>query len=585
MSTKQTKWSELIKAGGADTFFDSFPDDAELARKLNEFYPDAGEISEEQIKRDRERFNRLPRRGDFREEKINSPTKKVILNKAKQLNVPEALAEIVDNIFDNYERNSSAPKKLEVKLIVYPPAGASEAELVVHENSGGIPSSRIIPLIQLGTSDKYIGGIGAWGEGFKMAVFALGQEVEIFSTFPGETPTAIVFPKGWLIPDDKLWSQWRVDIRGVARNPPPEGATTIHISYLHDKVLQYFGLSESSPKKAEVVCNGLAAYFGEVYSEKYHKHISEGRDIDIQIKIGSSSCKVKFIKPVEQRLMENLAFIPWLRPIKWKRVFKTPLEEEQRTAVVEMLVYAGLSATEAQSYSRSYAGQQQRPGVEMWGNGRKFSLKGRITDETVGWGFTYGGRGGTNPRSNASYRRLTIVALFSADDSRDIPWAAPVKDDYNRRSDFYAEIQAALARSIKLYKDAHALLEFALEPFSYAWTTYDQDMKLKSLFREVEATPAFIKSFSSSRFGKKLLSFKPSLTFEEIDDSISTPTVHSLFKLESTKIGDIVLAAAATKENPNQRVAFLKALFPSLEAQAKLEERMHLRPDEEFSHE
>src|SRR3989442_9513184 len=118
----------------------------------------------------------------------------------------------------------------------------------------------------------------------------------------------------------------------------------------------------------------------------------------------------------------------------------------------------------------------------MWGNGRKFSLKGRITDESVGWGYTYGGRGGTNPRSNASYRRLTLVALFTAEDSRDIPWAAPVKNDYNRRSDFYAEIRSALAAAIRLYKDVHALLEFALIPFSQEWIDSNDETKLRILF-------------------------------------------------------------------------------------------------------
>ncbi len=105
----------------------------------------------------------------------------------------------------------------------------------------------------------------------------------------------------------------------------------------------------------------------------------------------------------------------------------------------------------------------------MSGNGRKFSLKGRITDESAGWG--YGGRCGTNPTSNASYRRLTIVALFNSLDSRDVPRAAPVKNYYNRRSEFYAEIRAALARTKRLFKAAHTLLEFVLVLFSNEWKT------------------------------------------------------------------------------------------------------------------
>src|SRR2546425_4999635 len=191
--SKKSQWAELMRTGGADTFFDSYPDDAELAAKINDLFSGSN-VSEERIRRDRERFHQLPRRGEIREEKLNSPTKNVILNKANQLNVAEALAEILDNVFDNYERNTSAPSKLEVEVIAYPPAGAVAGEIVIRENSGGIPADRILPLIQLGGSDRSLGGIGAWGEGFKMAAFALGEEVEVFSSYPTEPPVAIVFP-------------------------------------------------------------------------------------------------------------------------------------------------------------------------------------------------------------------------------------------------------------------------------------------------------------------------------------------------------------------------------------------------------
>jgi hypothetical protein len=234
-------------------------------------------------------------------------------------------------------------------------------------------------------------------------------------------------------------------------------------------------------------------------------------------------------------------------------------------------------------YSPTYADQLSSPGVEMWGNGRMFSLKGRITDESVGWGFTFGGRAGRNPTSNASYRRLTIIASFTAGDPRDIPWAAPVKNDYNRRSEFYAEIQQTLAQVIRLFKDAHALLEFVLLPFSNAWTSYDMERKLGVLFRDVDASPEFVKEFKQSRFGKKLLASQPTLSFKEASDDDRQPTIHGLYGMSSTKIQDIVAAAVATKESAEYRVEFLKALFPSLAIQSEIEEdEMELAPDEEF---
>jgi hypothetical protein len=530
--SRYKQWAEMVATGGADPLFASHPEDAELAKKINELLRGSGHITEEQIRRDRQRFHQLPRRGDIREEQPASPTKNVILNKASQLRVPEALAEILDNIFDNFEGNSERPAKLEVEIVAYPPTEASPGELVIHENSGGIPSKRVVPLIQLGASDRTLGGIGAWGEGFKMAVFALGQEVEVFSSYPQEEPVAIYFPKGWLDPNHRLWKQWKVNIYEIKHNPPPESTTVIRINHLHKQALQYFGVDETSTdQRSETVCEELAHYFGEVYAEKYHDLASQGYEVSIRLVIGDLSEVVKFMKPVETRLRENLAFLPWLRPIRWKRSWETQLEDEDRTARLEVTIYAGLAATE--DYSPTYANQLSSPGVEMWGNGRKFSLKGRITDESVGWGFRYGGRAGRNPTSGASYRRFTIVALFTADDSRDIPWAAPVKNDYNRRSDFYAEIQQTLAQVLRLFKDAHALLEFVLLLFSNAWTTYDMKKRLDILFRDVEASPEFIQEFAQSRFGKKLLTFQPTLSFKEIDEDNQEPTVHSLYGLST----------------------------------------------------
>jgi len=578
--SRNKQWADMVASGGADSLFASYPEDAVLAAKINELLRGSGRITEEQIRRDRQRFHQLPRRGDIREEQPASPTKNVILNKASQLRVPEALAEILDNIFDNFEGSRRRPTKLEVKIVAYPPTEASPGELVIYENSGGIPNERIVPLIQLGASDRTLGGIGAWGEGFKMAVFALGQEVEVFSSYPQEEPVAIYFPKGWLDPKHSLWKQWKVNIYGVQRNPPPEGTTIIRINHLYDNVLQFFGISETTTEQQSDTLGKLAAYFGEIYAEKYRRLASQGYEVSIELTVGNSSRYVSFMDAVEIRLRENLAFLPWLRPIRWQQEWETEIEDEDRTARLEVTIYGGLAATE--NYSPTYADQLSRPGVEMWGNGRMFSLKGRITDESAGWGFTFGGRGGRNPTSNASYRRLTIIACFTADDSRDIPWAAPVKNDYNRRSEFYAEIREALARVIRLFKDAHALLELVLLPFSHSWTTYDSETKLSILFRDVEAIPEFAQEFSESRFGRKLLTFKPTLSFKEIGIDNSEPTVHSLYGLPSTRVQDIVSAAVATKHSPEYRVEFLKAIFPTLAKQAEIEEEMGLSIDEEF---
>src|SRR5712692_1606822 len=155
---KSKGWADLIRTGGAQTLFQSFPDDEELARKLADLFPEAPNT--DQVRRDRQRFFRRPQKGDIIDEQEASPTKYVILNKAFQLNIREALAEILDNVFDSYQRNK--PERLTVDIIAYQPTDAASGEILITETSGGIERQRIVPLIQLGFSERSVKGIGAW---------------------------------------------------------------------------------------------------------------------------------------------------------------------------------------------------------------------------------------------------------------------------------------------------------------------------------------------------------------------------------------------------------------------------------------
>lgn len=574
------KWSELLKSGGATTFFESFPDDEELAKQLNATFKSSSSITTEQIRRDRERFYFRPIIGEVVEEKAATPTKFVIRNKAQQLNIEQALAEILDNIFDNYQRNK--PKSLSIEIIAYPESEAGPGEIIITENSGGIDKAHIVPLIQLGFSERSLGGIGAWGEGFKMAVFALGEEIEVFSSYPGEQPTAIKFPRGWLDPNSHLWKEWKVETFKISKNPPPVGTTILRINYLDSKVMERLGLKGGSISPEEV-CIYLTDYFGEVYAEKYHNLVlQDNAQISVRLIIGSVSKQVAFKERVKTRLTKSLAFIPWLKPIHWTLSWEVKVDDpnepnKERTAKLNAEVYAGIA--ENFNYSQLYS--RQDPGVEMWGNGRLFSLKGRISDESAGWGYKFGGSAGTNPESNASSRRLTIIALFTSDDSRDIPWAAPVKNDYNRRSEFYAEIRETFARVIRLYKDVFRFLDSRLLPYSLDWVEMTAEQKLKKLFENSDATDEFKSNFADSRFGRKLLNYKPDTTFMEIQGDSDEITVYRVFGMNPPTVQNIVNAASQTKNSGNQVVEYLKALFPSLQEQAKLEEDMGLSDNEE----
>lgn len=585
MTTRQDKWAELARGENKGTYFGMAVSDEDLAEKLNTFLSEyEGVISAEDVRRNRQRYYLRPTRGAEIGEQEASPTKNVIRNKATQLSVQEALAEILDNIFDNFERNR--PDALAVELTVYPETSASPAELFIKEDSGGIEKRRVIPLIQLGLSEGTTRGIGAWGEGFKMAVFALGAEVEVFSTYPGEEPIAIHFPHGWLDPSNTyLWARWKVNTYQVRSNPPPSGTTFIRINHLHDAVCTSLGFGRSGEEvRTKEVVRDLADYFGEVYSQKYHQLASEGHpNLSITLTVGSSTQRVSFKDKVKDRLERNLAFIPWLRPIHWTAQWETEVEDPTQTsrfrlARLNVEVYAGLAATF--NYTKRFP--IQPPGVEMWGNGRLFSLDGRITDSSVGWEYKFGGSGGSNPASTATARRLLIVALFTAEDSRDIPWAAPVKNGYNRRSEFYAEIQHLLAKVIRLYKNGIRMIEASLLPFSAEWLDMSDEAKLNRLFGDSDATPQFLQEFAASRLGRKVLSYEPQFTFIELQGADAESTALRVHGVPGRLITDASEAAQNSKSTAQGVVEYLKAIFPHLHQQAELENLMQLAPDEEL---
>jgi hypothetical protein len=558
------EWSNAITTGFAETWFSSYPDDQELADYVNKMFPSTTSVTADQIRQDRKRFYLRSQRGEPIEEQEASPTKDVILNKASQLDTKEALAEIIDNIFDNFERN--LPSSLEVEIAVYPQNDIAPGEIVISENSGGIENKRVIPMIQLGLSNRSSRGIGAWGEGFKMAAFALGEEVEVFSTFPGEEPIAIHFPKGWLDRNHYLWKKWKVNTYKIQKNAPAEGSTIIRINYVPQQVLDSFGLSEQQNREeSEQICQKLTRYFGEIYAEKYHDLNSQGyEDISIGISLGNTHCKVDFADRVRLRMIENLAFFPWLRPIYlttvWQAEIEEPGNEDGRIAKLSAEIYAGLTATfdDFQDYS------EQKPGVEMWGNGRLFSLNGRVDDKSVGWGV------GANPQATASSRRIVIVALFTAEDSRDIPWAAPVKNGYNRRSIFYAEIQDVFARIIRLYKDAARIVESRILPFSYAWTQMNDEEKVEVIFKESDATPEQKKEFACSHFGRKIINFRPDFVFNVVND-VNRLTSNYVHGYTGNDIKEVVKAAAETKQSYEQVIEFLQVVFPQRYKQSQIE--------------
>src|SRR5262249_44138565 len=92
--------------------------------------------------------------------------------------------------------------------------------------------AKLEPLVRLGVPYHGVrGSIGTWGEGFKVAAFSLGSEVEVLTNFPGDPPVSVHFERGWLSSPD-----WNVPVYALAKGPPSPGCTIFKIRQLHRTV-------------------------------------------------------------------------------------------------------------------------------------------------------------------------------------------------------------------------------------------------------------------------------------------------------------------------------------------------------------
>lgn len=114
--------------------------------------------------------------------------KRTLLTRAEQLDTPLAIAELLDNIFENYlahyERLREIRDKadLDIKLEFFQgsnqkPDNPDNGAIRITENSGGVPEKSIDALFQQGLSQWGLvrNSVGVWGEGMKISLPCLGR--------------------------------------------------------------------------------------------------------------------------------------------------------------------------------------------------------------------------------------------------------------------------------------------------------------------------------------------------------------------------------------------------------------------------
>ena len=367
------------------------------------------------------------------------PVKDIIKNKARVCPPVPALCEIIDNIFDNYEE-SGAAHDLSISITA---KSDGDGEISIAENSGGIREGKLEPLVRLGVAYHAAqGSIGTWGEGFKVAAFSLGAEVEVETHFPGEKPVSVHFDRDWLDSPD-----WTVPVYSLKDGALRSGSTIFRIRHIHRLVDWADVMREISV----------------IYGHKIQSIIDNGRRARVDFEVDG---KQTTITPRPLASLENLrkrfAYPPDFSP----RQFTAKWRAEH--GIVKCRLIVGLTPRHSGETS----------GVYMYGNGRMFART--LRSRAVG----YGESGNSILKDHPSWWRIHAYAFFEADYGADIPWQAPLKDGVSENHvitqkfrEMFREVILPYSRFARIAKASE------LVPFSSEWAGLDDERRTETLFR------------------------------------------------------------------------------------------------------
>jgi hypothetical protein len=352
------------------------------------------------------------------------PAKDILRNKARVCPPVSAICEIMDNIFDNYEENGES-HDLAISIVV----NTGMSKISIAENSGGVREAKLEPLVRLGVPYHGAkGSIGTWGEGLKVALFSLGSEVEILTSYKGEAPVAVHFEQGWLDSPD-----WSVPLYKLESDILSPGSTEFHINQLERKV-----------DWAEVMREVAVIYGHKIKDIQDRKRRVR---IDFEVDGSRTTIKPRALASIEF-LRSRLSFPPDFSP----RTFTAEWRGEHGPVKCHLIV--GLTARHSGETS----------GVYMYGNGRLFARA--LRTRSVG----YGESGNAVLRDHPSCWRIHAYAFFEADNGSDIPWQAPLKDGVSENHPVTAVFKQMFKETVLPYsRFAKTAKASELVPYTMEW--------------------------------------------------------------------------------------------------------------------
>ncbi len=385
-----------------------------------------------------------------------APTKDTLHNLAYPLEAHKAMAELIDNIIDNYItniKNEIIFNDLEITIQIYYKKNQHHY-ILIRENSGGISKAKWNAINTPGISMENDNAVSTYGQGTKISLAALGRDNSICTNHITEQhPVYFRYSPTYYDPKNQDWKVVPKKVTGgwVYENP---GCTEYHIgesnkpgeeTFLTEKG-QVFGISQND-EEYEPICGihpirHLCHWFGLIYSKQFEVIKQLGREYNFEIispvedkplrvlpitidsyediSLGLSYPEGDEIynvisnhtqrKPRDWSFMQNVM----IEPLYCETRIQMPVSQAGKTRDLDLSVKVLVGMTSSV--------WREDSGAWLWGNNRLFAQS--VSKEIFGLGTNRSIDGNTTGR-------VFLFVELEAENPRDIPWGAPIKWAYN----------------------------------------------------------------------------------------------------------------------------------------------------------
>lgn len=415
----------------------------------------------------------------------NEPDKLIMQHRKKLISPEIAILELLDNIFDNYEKNINnkiIDKILEINLVFYFDHTAESYNLLIRENSGGIQIADLGYLLTLGKSNtnSEISKVGTWGEAFLHSITSLGSSATIFSYHPNGKPIEIPIKESFFESE----TEWRIETSTFDNTADimnlDKGSTSIIIH----KIVSKYNSNEIDQYAALL----------KLIEETYWYKVNKLRDLAYDVNLTIQRYGLRDLKAMFEYIDFNKVFshFPYCPPLVLRN-YEIDVVKNEKSGKIYVDAYCGLNSSDSSGQEFSHF-----KGVWMWGNGRMFASE--LKGINVGFGVEVTGLPTISSRRTAGM--LSIYLFFRTDDSiwnEFIPWKIPTKNGYNPEN----SIQDEILELIKIVSDRFlypiktlkgSTLQFKI--MSDDFINLSKSEKLEKIYEDqTEKDPMFSDSF------------------------------------------------------------------------------------------